>query len=62
MKGSGDQIRTALGLRGIIAELAASNQVAQWAYAQAEAANALTWARADEMVALDTRWRNLLDP
>jgi 5-methylcytosine-specific restriction endonuclease McrA len=56
----GDQIRSALQERGTIAELPASNQVAHWAYAQAEAANALTWARADEMVALDTRWRELL--
>jgi hypothetical protein len=57
----GAQIRAGLKERGIVAELAASNQVAHWAYAQAEAANALTWARADEMVALDARWRNLLD-
>jgi hypothetical protein len=46
---------------GSIAELAASNQVAQWAYAQAEAANALTWVRGDEMVTLDAKWRNLLN-
>ena len=57
----GDQIREALGERGIIAELAASNQVTLWAYSQAEAANAMTWLRADEMIALDARWRNLLD-
>ena len=57
----GDQIRAALQERGIIAELEASNQVARWAYSQAEAANALTWLRGDEMVALDAKWRNLLN-
>jgi hypothetical protein len=57
----GDQIRAALEERGIIAELAASSQVAQWAYSQAEAANALTWLRGDEMVALDAEWRDLLN-
>jgi HNH endonuclease len=48
----GDQLRDAPAERGIIAELAASNRVAQWAYAQTEAVNGLTWLRADEMV----RW------
>ena len=56
----GDQIGAALEARGIVAELAASNQVARWAYSQAEAANALTWLRGDEMVALDSGWRGLL--
>jgi HNH endonuclease len=57
----GNQIRETLQDRGIVTELDASNQVAQWAYGQAEAANALTWVRGDEMVALDAKWRNLLD-
>lgn len=55
----GDQIRRELDKRGIVTELEASNQVAHWAYAQAEAANALTWVRGDQMVALEANWRNL---
>jgi hypothetical protein len=56
----GGEIQTALDERGVITELAASDQVVRWAYAQAEAANALTWTRGDEIVALDARWRSLL--
>jgi hypothetical protein len=56
----GDQIRSELDERGIVTELEASNQVAHWAYAQAEAANALTWVRGDEMVTLGADWRELL--
>ncbi len=52
----GSQIQTALEGRGIVTELAASNQVAQWAYSQAGAANALTWVRGDEMMALHGGW------
>jgi hypothetical protein len=36
--------------RGVIAELASSNRVTQWAYSQTEGAGGLTWLRADEMV------------
>jgi len=50
----------ALEQRGIVAELSASNRVAQWAYAQTEAAQGLTWLRADEMVPLAAEWRTLL--
>ncbi len=56
----GNQICETLQECRNLAELPASNQVAQWAYGQAEAASALTWLRGDEMVALDARWRNLL--
>jgi hypothetical protein len=56
----GGQIQEALEERGFVAELAASNQVAHWAYAQAEAANAMTWLRGDEMLALDSGWRGIL--
>jgi hypothetical protein len=45
----GNQIHEPLEERGFIAELEASNQVAHWAYAQAEAASAMTWLRGDEM-------------
>ena len=45
--------------RGIVSELAASNRVAQWAYAQAESAGGLTWLRADELVPLAVGWRSL---
>ena len=46
--------------RGVVAELTASNRVTAWAYAQAEAANALTWVQADEMVPLAPEWRGLI--
>jgi len=52
----------ALGQHGIVAELATSNRVAQWAYAQTEAAHGLTWLRADEMVPLAAAWRDLIHP
>ena len=57
----GDEICAAMEQRGIVTELAASKQVVRWAYAQAEAANAMTWARVDEMVPLDKRWRSVLE-
>jgi hypothetical protein len=56
----GAQIRTALEDRGMISELAASHRVAHWAYAQTEAANGLTWLRADELVPVGGEWRNIL--
>ena len=47
--GFGGRIADALKERGIIAELAASNCVAEWAYAQTEAARGLTWLKADQI-------------
>jgi hypothetical protein len=55
----GDQIGAAMEERGIVSELAASNRVAQWAYAQAESAGGLTWLRADELVPLAVGRRGL---
>jgi hypothetical protein len=57
----GDQIGNALEERGVISELAASNRVAHWAYAQTEAANGLTWLKSNELVALRADWRRLLN-
>jgi hypothetical protein len=56
----GGQLGDALERHGIVAELAASNRVAQWAYAQTEAAHGFTWLRADEMVPLSAEWRSVL--
>jgi hypothetical protein len=56
----GAQLGSELESRGVMAELAASNKVAQWAYEQTAAVGGLTWVRADEMVPLDGRWRGLL--
>jgi 5-methylcytosine-specific restriction endonuclease McrA len=56
----GAQLGDALGPHGIVGELATSNRVAQWAYAQTEAACGLTWLRADEMVQLTAGWRDLI--
>jgi 5-methylcytosine-specific restriction endonuclease McrA len=58
----GEQLGDALGPHGIVGELATSNRVAQWAYAQTEAARGLTWLRADEMVPLAAGWRDLSQP
>jgi hypothetical protein len=49
----GGPLRDALVEGGIVAELGASNRVAEWAYGQTEAEHGLTWLRADEMVPLD---------
>jgi 5-methylcytosine-specific restriction endonuclease McrA len=56
----GSQLADELERRGVVAELAASNRVAQWAYGLTEQAKGLTWLRADEMEPLDHRWRRLL--
>ena len=56
----GVQLGQELAQRGVVAELTASNRVAQWAYAQTEAASGLTWVQADEMVPLDAGWRGLI--
>jgi hypothetical protein len=56
----GAQLGDALGPHGIVGEIATSNRVAQWAYAQTEAACGLTWLRADEMVPLTAGWRDLI--
>jgi 5-methylcytosine-specific restriction endonuclease McrA len=55
----GDEIGAAMEQRGIVSELAASNRVAQWAYAQTEAAHGLTWLRADKLESLAAEWRSL---
>ncbi len=57
----GQQLAAALEENGIVTELAASNRIAQWAYAQTEAAKGYTWLRADQMVPLSPQWRELLD-
>jgi len=55
----GKQINDALKQSGISTELAISKQITYWAYAQTEAAAGLTWLKGDEMVPLETRWRDL---
>ena len=54
--GSGLQPPTNKGARRLLV----SNRVAQWAYAQTEAVGGLTWLQADDMVPLDSRWRDLV--
>jgi hypothetical protein len=56
----GTQLAEALEQHGIVAELAASNRVTYWAYPQTEAAQGLTWLRADEMVPFGAEWRRVL--
>jgi hypothetical protein len=55
----GAQLGQELAQRGVVAELAASNRVTHWAYAQTEAASGLTWVQADQMVPLDAGWRGM---
>ncbi len=57
----GGQINAALEEKGIVTQLAASNQVARWAYTEAEEASALTWLQKDKMIVLDAGWRGLFD-
>jgi hypothetical protein len=56
----GAELGDALEHHGLVAELAASNRIAGWAYCQTEAAHGFTWLRADEMVPLAADWRRLL--
>jgi len=56
---NGDQIADALKEFGIAADLAVSNRVTQWAYAQTEVAGGLTWLSGDKMVPLTEDWRSL---
>jgi 5-methylcytosine-specific restriction endonuclease McrA len=56
----GAQLGEALTGRGVVAELAASERIAAWAYSQTEAARGFTWLRADEMVPLAAMWRELV--
>jgi 5-methylcytosine-specific restriction endonuclease McrA len=56
----GAELTHELSRRGIVTELLASNRITAWAYSQAEAASALTWVRADEMVPLAAGWSALL--
>jgi hypothetical protein len=43
-----------------VSELAASHQVAEWAYEQTEPAGGLTWLKGDQMEPLRADWRELL--
>jgi 5-methylcytosine-specific restriction endonuclease McrA len=43
--------------RGASANLAASQRITHWAYAQTEAANGLTWLRGEELIPLASSWR-----
>jgi 5-methylcytosine-specific restriction endonuclease McrA len=56
----GEQLGQQLVQRGVVTELAASNRVTAWAYAQTEAVGGLTWLRADQMEPLTDRWRSVL--
>jgi 5-methylcytosine-specific restriction endonuclease McrA len=56
----GTEITSELERRGVIADLASSNRVTGWAYAQTEGVGGLTWLRADEMVPLAATWRDLI--
>jgi hypothetical protein len=57
----GKELAVALEARGMVQDLATSNQVARWAYSTLESANGLTWQRGDELTRLDPAWRTLLD-
>ncbi len=53
----GDQIADGLKKGGFMSDIGASCRVAEWAYAQTEAAKGLTWLRSNVMERLDPGWR-----
>jgi hypothetical protein len=56
----GIQLTEEFNRQGITANLAASERIAHWAYAQTEAANGLTWLRGEELIPLASSWRSQL--
>jgi hypothetical protein len=53
-------VAEALGARGVLHDVHLTRQVANWAYARAESANANVWREGREgMVPLDPQWRDL---
>jgi hypothetical protein len=55
------QLTSSLRGCGIVADLAASNRVAHWAYSQTAIVGGLTWLRGDEMIPLAEAWEGLLE-
>lgn len=58
----GAELERSFAQRGVFHNLKVTIRIAVWAYAQTEAAEGLTWDRADRMVPLDPPWRQLLSP
>lgn len=56
----GDEMAAFLRERGIVCDLACSNRVTEWAYAQTEISGGLTWLRGEDLVPLDPEWRQRL--
>ena len=56
----GDLMGAQFDQKEIIHDLPTSFKVATWAYSQLESAGGLTWRQGEEMVILDSRWRQLL--
>jgi hypothetical protein len=56
----GIQLTEEFKRQGMTANLAASERIAHWAYAQTEAANGLTWLRGEELIPLASSWRSQL--
>jgi hypothetical protein len=53
-------METLLRERGAVCDLACSNRVNEWAYAQTEALGGLTWLRGEDLVPLNPNWRRLI--
>jgi hypothetical protein len=46
--------------QGVLHDLSVSDQIARWAYDQAEVAGAKVWNKREQIVALDSAWRAIL--
>jgi hypothetical protein len=46
--------------QGVLHDLSVSDQIARWAYDQAEVAGAKVWIKREQIVALDSAWRAIL--
>jgi hypothetical protein len=54
-----DRLDDAFRRAGCLADRKASQRITRWAYEQLESTRGLVWVRADDLVALDARWRLL---
>lgn len=56
----GDVLDRAFADRGLVADRGASARITRWACEQVAATSGLVWVRGDDLVGLDSRWRELL--
>lgn len=56
----GEQLDRAFAAANILADRATSIRVTRWAYGQVSATDGLVWVKAEELVPLDARWKEIL--